>query len=37
VTQLPGNLTQGNPVFDLNDDNPENDGLGFHEEHEEGE
>lgn len=35
-TQLPGNLTQGNPVFDLNDDNPENDGLGFHDEHEEG-
>jgi hypothetical protein len=37
MTQLPGNLTQGNPVFDLNDDNPENDGLGFHQEHEGGE
>ena len=35
--QLPGNLTQGNPVFDLNDDNPENDGLGFQHEQEEGE
>jgi hypothetical protein len=34
--QLPGNLTQGNAVFDLNDDNPENDGTGFHSEHEEG-
>jgi hypothetical protein len=33
--QLPANLTQGNPVFDLNDDNPENDGLGFHHEQEE--
>ena len=32
--QLPANITSGNPVFDLNDDNPENDGLGFH--HEEG-
>jgi hypothetical protein len=27
--QLPGELTHGNPVFDLNDDNPDNDGLGF--------
>jgi hypothetical protein len=35
--QLPGNLTQGNPVFDLNDGNRENDGLGFHQEHEGGE
>lgn len=36
--QLPGNLTQGNPVFDLNDDNPDNDGLGaHHEQQEEGE
>jgi hypothetical protein len=34
--QLPGNLTHGNPVFDLNDENPDNDGLGFvHEEEEE--
>ena len=33
--RLPGNLTHGNPVFDLNDDNPDNDGVGFH--HEEGE
>jgi hypothetical protein len=33
--QLPGELTHGNPVFDLNDDNPDNDGAGFH--HEEGE
>jgi hypothetical protein len=32
--RLPANLTHGNPVFDLNDDNPDNDGLGFH--HEEG-
>lgn len=31
--QLPADLTHGNPVFDLNDDDPENDGLGFvHEE-----
>lgn len=29
TTQLPGNLTSGNPVFDLNDDNADNDGLGF--------
>jgi hypothetical protein len=35
--QLPGNLTQGNPVFDLNDDNPDNDGVGFHHEEEGGE
>jgi hypothetical protein len=27
--QLPGELTHGNPVFDLNDDDPDNDGLGF--------
>jgi hypothetical protein len=33
--QLPGNLTHGNPVFDLNDDNPDNDGLGFMHEEEE--
>jgi hypothetical protein len=33
ISQLPGDLTGGNPVFDLNDDNPDNDGLGFvHEE-----
>jgi hypothetical protein len=32
-SQLPGELTHGNPVYDLNDDNPDNDGLGFvHEE-----
>jgi hypothetical protein len=31
--QLPGSLTHGNPVYDLNDENPDNDGLGFvHEE-----
>ncbi len=30
--KLPGELTHGNPVFDLNDDNPDNDGLGFHDE-----
>jgi hypothetical protein len=36
--QLPGNLTQGNPVFDLSDDNSDNDGLGaHHEQQEEGE
>jgi hypothetical protein len=28
-SQLPSALTHGNPVFDLNDDNPDNDGLGF--------
>ena len=33
--QLPGNLTHGNPVFDLNDDNPDNDGIGFMHEEEE--
>jgi hypothetical protein len=27
--KLPGELTHGNAVFDLNDDNPDNDGLGF--------
>jgi hypothetical protein len=27
--QLPANITYGNPVFDLNDDDPDNDGLGF--------
>jgi hypothetical protein len=32
--KLPSVLTHGNPVFDLNDDNPDNDGEGFH--HEEG-
>jgi hypothetical protein len=33
--QLPANVTHGNPVFDFNDDNPDNDGLGFvHEEEE---
>ncbi len=26
--QLPGQITHGNPVFDLNDNNPNNDGLG---------
>ncbi len=30
--QLPAELTHGNPVFDLNDDNPDNDGVGFHHE-----
>jgi hypothetical protein len=36
--RLPGNLTQGNPVFDLSDDNSDNDGLGaHHEQQEEGE
>jgi hypothetical protein len=30
--QLPASLTHGNPVFDLNDDNPDNDGLGFEHE-----
>jgi hypothetical protein len=29
TTQLPSNLTSGNPVFDLNDNNTDNDGLGF--------
>lgn len=27
--QLPSNITHGNPVFDLNDDDHTNDGLGF--------
>lgn len=27
--KLPSDLSHGNPVFDLNDDNPDNDGLGF--------
>jgi hypothetical protein len=26
--KLPSDLTHGNPVFDLNDDDPNNDGLG---------
>jgi len=31
--KLPADLEHGNPVFDLNDENPDNDGLGFvHEE-----
>ncbi len=30
-SQLPGDLEHGNTVYDLNDDNPDNDGLGFHE------
>ena len=29
--QLPSSLKHGNPVFDLNDNNPSNDGLGFEE------
>lgn len=29
TSQLPSDLTGGNPVFDLNDDNMDNDGLGF--------
>jgi hypothetical protein len=33
--QVPGDLTHGNPVYDLNDDNPDNDGFGFIEEGEE--
>ena len=33
--RLPGNLTQGNPVFDLSDDNSDNDGLGAHHEQQE--
>ena len=28
-TKLPSELTHGNPEFDLNDNNPNNDGLGF--------
>lgn len=27
--RLPVDITHGNPVYDLNDDNPDNDGLGF--------
>jgi len=30
-TRLPGDLEHGNPVYDLNDDNHNNDGLGAHE------
>jgi hypothetical protein len=30
--KLPGTLTHGNPVFDLNDANPDNDGMGFEHE-----
>ena len=26
--KLPSEITNGNPVFDLNDDDPNNDGLG---------
>jgi hypothetical protein len=33
--QLPADLTHGNPVYDLNDDDPDNDGFGFIEEEEE--
>lgn len=29
TTQLPGDLAEGNPIYDVNDDNPDNDGLGF--------
>ena len=35
ISQLPANITHGNPIYDLNDDNPDNDGLGFHDEGEE--
>lgn len=28
--KLPSELTHGNPVFNLNDENPDNDGLGTH-------
>ncbi len=31
-SQLPSELKEGNPVFDLNDDNPNNDGLGLEDE-----
>lgn len=31
-TLLPGELTHGNTIYDLNDDDPDNDGLGFIEE-----
>ena len=29
TSQLPSDLSGGNPVFDLNDDSTANDGLGF--------
>ena len=32
--QLPADLTHGNPVYDLNDGNPDNDGAGHHMEDE---
>lgn len=32
TSQLPGDLTGGNPVFDLNDSSTGNDGLGFEHE-----
>jgi hypothetical protein len=35
--QLPANLTHGNPIYDLNDEDPDNDGLGFQHEAGEGE
>ena len=35
ISQLPANITHGNPIYDLNDDNPDNDGMGFHDEGEE--
>ncbi len=35
-TQLPGNLIHGNPVFDLNDNSPDNDGLGASHDPQEG-
>jgi hypothetical protein len=31
---LPAELTHGNPVYDLNDGNPDNDGAGHHMEDE---
>ncbi len=34
---LHANLTRGNLAFDLNNDNQDNDGLGFHYEQEGGE
>jgi hypothetical protein len=34
--QLPADITHGNPVFDLNDDDHSNDGLGFEHGEEEG-
>ena len=30
TSQLPASMTHGNPIYDLNDDNPDNDGMGFH-------